>query len=114
MSMASRATNPDLQVPTAFQGLLVGNYSQGESELALVWTSRERRASAAPVMLNVREGAGRLSVHENTVRNWIEKGVMRAARLPGSGYRCIPTSEVDRIQGGIYGSPACITTGEAL
>ena len=114
MGMASRATNPDLQVPTAFQGILVGNFSHEESQLPLVWTSPERWQPAGPVMLNVREVAARLSVHENTVRNWIEKGVMRAARLPGSGYRRIPTSEVDRLQRGIYGSLAAMTSGPAI
>jgi excisionase family DNA binding protein len=114
MTMASRATSDGLQVPTAFQGLLVGNYSAGDSQLPLLWPSRDRRATAAPSLLNVREVAARLSVHENTVRNWIDKGVLRAARLPSSGYRRIPTTEVDRIQRAIYGDLASMNTGPAI
>lgn len=47
--------------------------------------------------LNVRETAQRLGVHENTVRNWAERGILRALRLPGSGYRRFDAAEVDRI-----------------
>jgi excisionase family DNA binding protein len=43
--------------------------------------------------LNVRETATRLGVHENTVRNWEEKGLLRAVKLPGSGYRRFDEAE---------------------
>lgn len=47
--------------------------------------------------LSVRETARRLGVHENTVRNWEEKGLIRAAKLPGSGYRRFDPAEVERL-----------------
>lgn len=48
--------------------------------------------------LNVRETAARLGVHENTVRNWEDKGLIRAVRLPGSGYRRFDAAEVERMR----------------
>ena len=48
--------------------------------------------------LSVRETARRLGVHENTVRNWEERGLLRAARLPGSGYRRFDLAEVERLR----------------
>jgi excisionase family DNA binding protein len=47
--------------------------------------------------LNVRETAERLGVHENTIRNWEQKGLLRAVRLPGSGYRRFEATEVARL-----------------
>jgi len=48
--------------------------------------------------LTVRETARRLGVHENTVRNWHERGMLRAVRLPGSGYRRFDMAEVERLR----------------
>ena len=48
--------------------------------------------------LSVRETARRLGVHENTVRNWEERGLLRAVRLPGSGYRRFDLAEVERLR----------------
>jgi excisionase family DNA binding protein len=48
--------------------------------------------------LNVRETAARLGVHENTVRNWEDKGLLRAVKLPGSGYRRFDEAEVERMR----------------
>jgi excisionase family DNA binding protein len=42
--------------------------------------------------LSVRDAARALDVHENTIRNWIQKGILKAETLPGSRYRR-PTSE---------------------
>ena len=47
--------------------------------------------------LNVRETARKLGVHENTVRNWEERGILHAAKLPGSGYRRFDPAEVARL-----------------
>lgn len=44
--------------------------------------------------LTVREAARLLGVHENTIRNWERRGILRALHLPGSGYRRFPESEV--------------------
>ena len=48
--------------------------------------------------LNVRETARRLDVHENTVRNWEQRGLIRAVKLPGSGYRRFDLAEVERLR----------------
>lgn len=50
--------------------------------------------------VSVRAAAQALGVHENTVRNWTEDGTIRdVRRLPGSGYRRIPASEIERLKG---------------
>jgi excisionase family DNA binding protein len=48
--------------------------------------------------LNVRETAQQLGVHENTVRNWEESGVLRGIKLPGSGFRRFPREEIERMR----------------
>jgi excisionase family DNA binding protein len=48
--------------------------------------------------LNVRETAQQLGVHENTVRNWEERGVLRGIKLPGSGFRRFPREEIERMR----------------
>jgi excisionase family DNA binding protein len=53
---------------------------------------------AAERRLGVRETAKRLGVHENTVRNWEAKGILRALKLPGSGYRRFDPTEVERLR----------------
>lgn len=52
---------------------------------------------ATTTMLSVRETARRLGVHENTVRNWEKRGLLRAVRLPGSGYRRLVAEDVERL-----------------
>lgn len=64
-------------------------------------------------LLTVRQTAGRLGVHENTIRNWVEKGVLQAVRLPGSGFRRFRPADVERIRFGIMGAIATGTTGAA-
>ena len=53
---------------------------------------------ATATQLNVRETARRLGVHENTVRNWEKRGLLRAIRLPGSGYRRFRVEDVERLR----------------
>jgi excisionase family DNA binding protein len=48
-------------------------------------------------LLNVRETARMLGVHENTIRNWEERGILRAVHLPGSGYRRFAARDVERL-----------------
>ena len=48
-------------------------------------------------LINVREAAARLGVHENTVRNWEAKGILRAIHLPVSHYRRFELGEIDRM-----------------
>ncbi|MEX2645339.1 MAG: helix-turn-helix domain-containing protein [Gaiellaceae bacterium] len=56
---------------------------------------------AAKTLLSVRETARLLGVHENTVRNWERKGILRAARLP-SGFRRFDRHEVERLRAEIF------------
>lgn len=53
---------------------------------------------ATATQLNVRETARRLGVHENTVRNWEKRGLLRAISLPGSGYRRFRFEDVERLR----------------
>jgi DNA-binding transcriptional MerR regulator len=48
-------------------------------------------------LVNVREAAARLGVHENTVRNWESRGILRAIHLPVSHYRRFELSEIERM-----------------
>jgi excisionase family DNA binding protein len=48
-------------------------------------------------LLNVRETAARLGVHENTVRNWARQGVLRDARVPGSRFHKFREEDVQRL-----------------
>ena len=53
-------------------------------------------------LVTIRGAARRFGVHENTVRNWITKGLVIAQLLP-SGVRRIPESEVVRIEDALIG-----------
>ncbi|HVC76952.1 MAG TPA: helix-turn-helix domain-containing protein [Candidatus Micrarchaeaceae archaeon] len=55
-------------------------------------------ATAIPTLLNVRETARRLGVSEATVRNWANRGVLRAGRLPGSGFRRFDVGQIERMR----------------
>lgn len=49
--------------------------------------------------VTVRAAAKALGVHENTIRNWCDSGVIHGViRLPGSGFRRIQANEVDRLR----------------
>ena len=47
--------------------------------------------------VTVSEVARRLQIHNNTVRNWVDKGIMQADRTP-SGYRRVLETEVQRLE----------------
>lgn len=49
-------------------------------------------------LMGVREAASRLGVHENTVRNWEKRGILRALRLPGSGHRRFDARQVEQMR----------------
>jgi excisionase family DNA binding protein len=53
---------------------------------------------ATKEFMNVRETAQQLGVHENTVRNWEARGVLRGIKLPGSGFRRFPREDVERMR----------------
>lgn len=48
-------------------------------------------------LLNVRETAKRLDVHENTVRNWVRQGLLKDSRVPGSRFHKFRIEDVDRL-----------------
>ncbi len=48
-------------------------------------------------LLNVRETARRLGVHENTVRNWAREGFLPEVRVPGSRFRRFRAADVERL-----------------
>ena len=56
--------------------------------------------------LTLREASKRLGVHPNTLRNWERRGVVRLIRLPGSRYRRVPVSEVQRLAAQMHGQQA--------
>ena len=52
-------------------------------------------------LLQVRQAAGMLGVHENTLRRWEEKGLLRAVRLP-SGVRRFDSREIEAVRSRMY------------
>ena len=48
--------------------------------------------------LTLKRAAQQLGVHEQTLRSWERRGLIRMARLPQSGYRRVPQDEVVRLQ----------------
>src|SRR6266446_6347713 len=56
-------------------------------------------------LMQVREAARWLGVHENTLRRWEGAGILRAVRLP-SGVRRFRTEDVGRLRSQIYGTDA--------
>jgi len=48
-------------------------------------------------VLTLKEAARILGVHENTLRSWEQRGLIRLIRLPGSRYRRVPAAEVERL-----------------
>jgi excisionase family DNA binding protein len=52
-------------------------------------------------LMKVREVARRLGVHENTVRRWEERGLLRAVRLP-SGVRRFRPEDVEAMRAEMF------------
>jgi MerR HTH family regulatory protein len=65
-------------------------------------------------LLNVRDTARALGVHENTIRNWEARGILRAVRLPGSGYRRFAVQDVDRLRAEMFEQLAPATEGPVV
>jgi excisionase family DNA binding protein len=65
-------------------------------------------------LLNVRDTARALGVHENTVRNWEERGLLRAVRLPGSGFRRFAAADVERLHDEMFEQLAPATEGPVV
>jgi len=53
---------------------------------------------------SIKAAAQRLGVHENTVRNWMDRDIVRSYRLP-SGVRRISTDEVERLEREMFAVP---------
>lgn len=69
---------------------------------------------ATKEFLNVRDTARALGVHENTVRNWEERGLLRAVRLPGSGFRRFAAADVERLRDEMFEQLAPATEGPVV
>ena len=69
---------------------------------------------ATKELLNVRDTARTLGVHENTIRNWEERGILRAVRLPGSGYRRFSVQDVERLRTQMFEQLAPATEGPVV
>jgi excisionase family DNA binding protein len=65
-------------------------------------------------LLNVRETAQILGIHENTVRNWVERGILQAARLPGSGFRRFDPQQIERLRDAMLSQLAPAVTGPVV
>ncbi|WP_161580495.1 helix-turn-helix domain-containing protein [Subtercola vilae] len=48
--------------------------------------------------LNVKETATLLGVHQNTIRSWVSKGILRSSRVPGTTANRFSREEVERLQ----------------
>ena len=57
---------------------------------------------ATKELLNVRDTARALGVHENTVRNWESRGILRAVHLPGSGFRRFAIQDIERMRAEMF------------
>ncbi len=65
-------------------------------------------------LMNVRETAEALGVHENTIRNWEARGLLRAVRLPGSGFRRFSSADVERLRHEMFEQLAPATDGPVV
>jgi hypothetical protein len=48
-------------------------------------------------LLTLRDAARRIGVHENTVRNWVKRGLLEPVEVPDSRYRRFQADEIDRV-----------------
>ncbi len=55
------------------------------------------RNDEAERLLTISQAARRLGVHQNTLRTWADKGLVRHVKLP-SGYRRFMVAEIDRLR----------------
>ncbi len=69
---------------------------------------------ATQELLNVRDTARALGVHENTVRNWEARGLLRAVRLPGSGFRRFGVADVERLRAEMFDQLAPAAEGPVV
>lgn len=72
------------------------------------------QAMATKEFLNVRDTARALGVHENTVRNWESRGLLRAVHLPGSGFRRFAIEDVESLRAEMFEQLAPATEGPVV
>jgi excisionase family DNA binding protein len=70
----------------------------------------ERRSLMAPLM-QVRQAAHALGVHENTVRRWEERGLLHAVRLP-SGVRRFRPEDIEQMREQMFSGFAPLTADD--
>jgi excisionase family DNA binding protein len=58
-----------------------------------------------PTTIPISEAAERLGVHENTVRNWIDQGLLGGYRTP-TGRRKLRLDSVERLELEMFGVPS--------
>ena len=51
----------------------------------------------APEHLTLRDAARRIGVHENTIRNWVSRGLLQPVNVPGSRYQRFRADDIDRL-----------------
>jgi excisionase family DNA binding protein len=61
--------------------------------------------SLAPATIPISDAAERLGVHENTVRNWIDQGLLDGYRTP-TGRRKLRLDSVERLEREMFGVPS--------
>ena len=57
-----------------------------------------------PPTVAIKDAAVRLGVHENTIRSWVDRGLLNGYRTP-TGPRKIRLDDVERLQREMYGVP---------
>jgi len=67
--------------------------------------------SSSTAYLTLKRAAQRLGVHEQTLRSWEKRKIIRMVRLPGSGYRRVPVEEVERLEGEMQAEPETRSVG---
>ena len=58
-----------------------------------------------PPTVAIKDAAVRLGVHENTIRSWVDRGLLDGYRTP-TGRRKIRLDDVERLQREMYGVPS--------
>ncbi len=61
----------------------------------------------APTTIPISVAADRLGVHENTVRNWIDQGLLDGYRTP-TGRRKLRLTSVERLEREMFGVPTSV------
>lgn len=67
-------------------------------------------------LVSVHDAAVQLGVHENTIRNWTDRGILMAIRLPASGHRRLDAGAVAELRRSLANqlSPAAQGGAEAV